>query len=495
MSLPSLYLSKTDFLKYQCCSSYLWLWKHKKEVVPVDEAEVIKRRLEQGNEVERYARELFPEAVLVRSKGMEAKQETENIVATGAKVIFQATVFTEQGLFAMADVIKFNEDTKAWTLYEVKSTNSIKKEHIIDVAFQRTAFEDAGYKISNVGVIYLNKEYKRKAKIVASDFLLETDITDKVNEILPVIREQTYDALRAIKDNAEPKGCSCRLNSKSHHCPTFQYLNPDVPEYSVFNISRIGGKNLAMLVDGETFNVHEVPDDIKLSVIQRNQVEVAKSKQPIIDKSSITELMSELEYPLHFLDYETVSTAMPLYDNCIPYQQIPFQYSLHVLNEPDGELKHYEYLSKDAATLPAKELLGSLAKHISNKGSVIVWHKSFETGRNREMGSLYPEYADLMASINSRVFDLKEVFSKQHFVHHKFNGSNSIKAVLPVLVPEFSYKNLDIQNGQDASIRWYDAVTGAVDTNKADQTYEALIKYCCLDTLAMVKIYEYLKNL
>ncbi len=495
MSWPSIYLSKSDFLKYECCASYLWLWKHKKEVVPVDEAETIKRRLEQGNEVERYARELFPEAVLVQSKGLEAKQETESVVASGAKIIFQATVFTDQGLFAMADVIKFNESTRTWTLYEVKSTNSIKKEHIIDVAFQRTAFEDAGYRIDSVGVIYLNKEYKRRSAVVARDFLLETDITAKVDEILPIIREQTHDALKAIKEPNEPKGCSCRLNSKSHHCPTFQYLNPEIPEYSVFNISRIGGKNLALLVDNEVFNVHDVPDDIKLSVIQSNQVAVAKSKQPIIDKTSISELMSELEYPLYFLDYETVSTAVPLYNDCIPYQQIPFQYSLHILREPNGELEHYEYLSKDAKTLPAKELLEGLAKHIGSKGSVVVWHKSFEMGRNREMGNLYPEYAELMASINSRIFDLKEVFSKQHFVHHQFNGSNSIKAVLPVLVPEFSYKSLDIQNGQDASIRWYDAVTSAMDADTAERTYASLIEYCCLDTLAMVKIYEYLKKL
>ena len=111
------------------------------------------------------------------------------------------------------------------------------------------------------------------------------------------------------------------------------------------------------------------------------------------------------------------------------------------------------------------------------------------------MGKRQPDYAEFLSGLNDRMFDLMDIFSQQHFVHHQFKGSHSIKAVLPVLVPEFSYKELDIQNGQTASIRWYDAVTGSVTTEKAESTYKALLKYCCLDTLAMVKIYQYLQEL
>lgn len=489
------YLSKSDFLKYQCCPSYLWLWKYKKDVVPVDEEEAINQRLEQGNEVERYARKLFGEAILVETKGQLAKQQTERLVADGVKIIFQATVFTGAGLFAMADVIEFDDDSQTWTLYEVKSTNSIKKEHIYDTAFQRVAFEDAGYKIGKVGVIHLNKDYVRKGELEPSELLVRTEITDKVEKILPDIRQQISDALELLKRTDEPKGCSCRLKTKSGHCPTFHHLNPDIPEYSVFNISRIGGKNLALLIDGETYHVHEVPDDVKLSTTQRNQVQVAKNKRPIINKKAIAELCSELEYPLYFLDYETVSTALPLFDGCTPFQQIPFQYSLHVLSRPDGELEHYEYLSETGATTPVPNLLAAMSQQIGSTGSVIVWYKVFETGRNTEMAKAYPEYAEFLEGVNSRVFDLMDVFSKQHYVHHEFNGSSSIKHVLPVLVPEFSYKELDIQNGATASIRWYDAVIGNMSDEQAAHTYKSLLKYCCLDTLAMVKIYEYLMKI
>ncbi|MEX0748773.1 MAG: DUF2779 domain-containing protein [Candidatus Saccharimonadales bacterium] len=490
-----MYLSKSDFLKYQCCPSYLWLWKYKKEVVPVDDEEAINQRLEQGNEVERFARGLFPNAVLVGSYGKKARNETERLVSNDVQAIFQATVYTDKELLAMADIIEFDEATQSWDLYEVKSTNSVKKEHIYDLAFQRVAFEDAGYKIGKVIVIHLDKTYVRKTAVEPSELLTQTDVTEKVEKILPTIRQQAYDAIEVLKQNDEPKKCSCRLKTRSGHCSTFNYLNPDIPEYSVFNISRIGAKNLAVLVDGDIHNVHDVPEDIKLSIGQKNQVLVARSKEPIINRPAIQELLSELEFPLYFLDYETVSSALPMFNGCTPFQQIPFQYSLHVLREPDGELEHYEYLGRDSTNPPMPELLASLQNNIGDTGSVIVWYKVFETGRNTEMGKAFPEYAEFLEGINNRVFDLMDIFSKQHYVHHDFKGSSSIKYVLPVLVPEFSYKEMDIQNGLVASIRWYDAVMGAVDEEQAQKTYEALLKYCCLDTLAMVKIYEYLKKL
>jgi hypothetical protein len=489
------YLSKSDFLKYQVCPSYLWLWKYKREVVPVDDEEAINRRLEQGNEVERYARELFPRAVLVEAWGMAAKLATKALVKEGIKAIFQATAFTDKGLLAMADIIEYDDTTSTWTLYEVKSTNSIKPEHIYDLAFQRVAFEDEGYKIGKIAVIHLNKEYKRMTKVEPSELLTQTDVTEKVINILPDIRQQAYDAIDTLASTDEPKRCSCRLKTKSGHCPTFHYLNPDIPEYSVFNISRIGGKNLALLIDGDIHNVHEVPEDIKLSAGQRNQVAVAKSKQPIINKTAIKELLAELEYPLYFLDYETVSSALPMFVGCTPFQQIPFQYSLHVLDKPNGKLEHYEYLGTDSGAAPMPKLLDSLQSHLGDKGSVIVWYKVFESGRNAEMAKAYPEYADFLSSVNNRIFDLMEVFSKQHYVHHGFKGSSSIKYVLPVLVPEFSYKAMEIQNGLVASIRWYDAVMGIVDEAQASKTFDDLIKYCALDTLAMVKIYDYLVNI
>ncbi len=490
-----MYLSKSDFLKYQICPSYLWLWKHKKDVVPVAEEEDIKRRLEQGNEVELIARNLYPDGKLVSGALSDLPIITKQYVEDGVKTIFQAAEMTREGLLAIADVITFDEQSQSWTLYEIKSTNSVKPEHISDVAFQRVAFETAGYKIGAVGVIYLNKDYVRHPEVIAEDFFITEDITERVEEILPAIREQVKGALNKIAEPNEPRGCSCQLKTKSGHCPTFRYLNPDIPEYSVFNISRIGQKNLSLLVDDHRYHIHEVGEDIKLTINQRNQVDVAKAQQPIIEHSQIKSALEDLVYPLYFLDYETVSAAIPLYIGCTPFQQIPFQYSLHILHEPGGELEHYEYLGRDGKHSPVPKLLANLKSQIGKTGSVIVWYEVFEKGRNAEMAHAYSEYAEFLNNVNNRVYDLMEVFSKQHFVHPGFNGSTSIKAVLPVLAPNHSYKEMDIQNGQNASVRWFDAITGAVDSDLAEQTFDALLKYCCLDTLAMVEIYRYLVDL
>lgn len=490
-----MYLSKSDFLKYQICPSYLWLWKHKKNVVPVAEEEDIKRRLEQGNEVELIARNLYPDGKLVSGALSDLPIITKQYVEDGVKTIFQAAEMTREGLLAIADVITFDEQSQSWTLYEIKSTNSVKPEHISDVAFQRVAFETAGYKIGAVGVIYLNKDYVRHPEVIALDFFITEDITERVEEILPAIREQVKGALNKIAEPNEPRGCSCQLKTKSGHCPTFRYLNPDIPEYSVFNISRIGQKNLSLLVDDHRYHIHEVGEDIKLTINQRNQVDVAKAQQPIIDYAQIKSALDDLVYPLYFLDYETVSTAIPLYIGCTPFQQIPFQYSLHILREPGRELEHYEYLGRDGKQSPVLELLASLKSQIGVKGSVIVWHQSFEENRNKEMAQEMPDYADFLLDTNRRMFDLEQLFVNQHLVHNDFNGRTSIKAVLPVLAPSHSYKEMDIQNGQNASVRWFDAVTGAVGADEAEHTFEALLKYCCLDTLAMVEIYRYLTDL
>lgn len=490
-----MYLSKTDYVKkYTICPSYLWLSKYKPDVVPTDEEEVIKQRLEQGNEIERYARLLFPEGLLIESRSSKAKLDTESAVRNGVTTIFQATVITDSGLLAMADVIKKDPETDKWVLYEVKSTNSVKKEHVLDLTFQRVAFEDAGYMISKIKIIYLNKEYERQVKIEPTKLLLEKDVTTETDELVDVVRAQTKEAIEWLKRKDEPKTCSCRLNSRSKHCPTFHYLNPDIPEYSVFNISRIGGKKLGVLIDGDILHVHDVPEDIKLSLIQQNQVDVAKTKQPKIDRKAIADLLRELEFPLYFLDYETVSTALPVFLKCHPYQQIPFQYSLHVLHEPNGQLEHYEYLAKDTNELPANDLLKALSKQIDEIGTVITWNKSFESARNREMAAQYPEFKKFMDGINDRIFDLMDIFSKQHYVHHKFKGSNSIKKVLPVLVDGFSYDELDISNGQAAALKWYEAVTSN-DKKLAEATFKSLLEYCKLDTLAMVEIYKVLAKI
>jgi len=487
------YLSKSDFLKYQTCPGYLWLWKNKREVVPEDSPEDVEHRIEQGNEVEGYAQKLFLGGLNLEGKPAQTKADTEKAVLAGEKIIFQATVITDSGLLAKADVLE--RDGEGWNLYEVKSTTTIKKDHLLDATFQKVAFEQAGYKINKVSIVYLNKGYIRHGKIRPLDLFLIGNVDEEVAKLVPEVRASAQDAVAYINKPDEPKTCSCRQKAKGKHCPTFKYFNPDIPDYSVYNLSRATNKTIAPLVDMEIFHVHDVPDDYKLSEKQRNQVVVAQLGQPMIDPALIKEELDALIYPQYYLDYETISTAIPMFDGCIPYQQVPFQYSLHVLRGPDEELEHYEFLARHADKNPIPDLLAQMKREIGDTGSVIVWYKPFETSRNREMAKMYPEFSDFLLNVNERVYDLMDIFSKQYHVHPLFLGKTSIKYVLPVLVPELSYKEMAIGNGAIACLRWYQMAADVVPKEEGDQIYRNLLKYCELDTLAMYKIYEHLIGL
>ncbi len=488
------YLSKSDFLKYQTCPAYLWAWKNKRDIVPEEMTEDVERRIEQGIEVEDYARKLFPDGVLVNDRLEAAKAKTEELVAAGTKTIFQATVITGDRLLAMADVIQKNGD--GWDIFEVKSTTEIKKEHLMDSTFQLVAFEAAGYKINSVNLIHLNKEYRRHGKVNPKHLFENEEVTEKLRELKPDVEAMTKDAAAYIHREEEPKTCSCRHKTKSNHCPTFNYYNSDVPEYSIYNLTRISEKKVNGLVDMEVFHLADIPEDFELTEKQQNQVTAHKVGEALVDKDRIREELGKLKFPLYFLDYETCSTAVPIFDGTWPYQQVCFQYSLHIQEEPSAELIHKEYLAQKKDGHPIPGLLAQMKTDIGSVGSVIVWNKGFEMGRNREMAKDYPEYSDFLLGVNERVYDLMEIFSTQLHVHPDFRGSVSIKYVLPVLAPDLSYKNLEgIQNGGIATLRWYESVAKPMAESKRQTIYDNLLKYCELDTFAMYRIYEYLAAL
>lgn len=487
-------LSKSDFLKYRVCPSYFWLWKHEPDLVPDNStAEVRDNKFEQGNQVEAIARQLFPGGVLVEGYNVQAQANTEKLVANGNAVLFQATVITEDNLLAMADVLERDRD--GWILYEVKSSGEVKKDtHIPDMAFQKIAFERAGYTINATRIIHLNKEFVRHGKSIDPHTYFVTENVDiTVSTIRPEVESQIALALENMSQAESPATCPCRLLSRGKHCPAFAYFNQDIPEYSVYDISRMQGKKLAELIDSEVFLTTDIPDDFTLSPNQMVQVSVDKSGRAIINRDNIHTELAQLEYPLYFIDYESVNPAIPMLDNTRPHQQVVFQYSLHILDAPDAALRHVEFLCRDDTTESLHALVAQMRQDIPTSGSVIVWNKSFERTRNTELGQLFPEFKDFFEDVNNRIYDLMDIFRKNYYVEPGFKGSNSIKDVLPVLVPHLSYKDLAIGKGDLASVRWYEIAVGE-DKSDADQVFTDLLEYCKLDTLAMVEIYNVLRR-
>ncbi|MBT5017101.1 DUF2779 domain-containing protein [Candidatus Peregrinibacteria bacterium] len=493
-------ITKSDFVRYLECPAYFWFFKKKPEVLDDNIlSDFDKELIKNGYEVELWARKLFPRGVLVESRESAAVEETQKHLEEGKKNIFQAT-FEVEGLYAMVDILEWDEDNEYWVINEVKATSSKEKkkdEHLKDAAFQYILMKMAGYNVGRVNLIELNKEFRKQGDIIPRNLFEITDITELVKELAGQVNLMIDDMRRILENDREPLPCECIYKSRSKHCPAFKYLYPDVPDYSVHDIVRIGSspKRLEGLIEEGCYTIEDVPEEFELTEYQRNHVNVEQTKQSIIDSIEIKQKLGELSYPLYFLDYETFPTAIPVYDGCTPYQQVPFQFSLHILREPNGELEHYEFLHTDPEINPMIPLAEALRELIGEQGSVIVWNKKFEGKCHEDLAELLPEHAEIFHGYNNRFFDLMDIFSQHDYVDADFRGKFSIKAVLPVLVPELSYKNLNISDGSMAMNSWKRMMFEMESQQDKDQVQQDLLKYCELDTLAMVKIFEVLKKL
>lgn len=482
-------LTKSDYTHlYLQCPIHLWAWKHRRaELEHHAKDPQLLWTFEQGNMVERVARLLFPDGVLIESQDDRTEARTRELIGAGVTTIFQAAAIGGR-LLALADVLRFDPATKRWDIYEVKSSTSVKEEYLHDLGFQRLAFTRAGYEVGKLYLVHVNSEYVRRGKIDPQALLLIDDVTDDVNDNHDVVAENVAKALAVVDSGAvHPRTCTCSPKG----CPCGQYCYPGLPEYSIFDLYNIRTAKARALYDAGIRDFKDLPEDFAFSEAQACQVKVAKSGEPLIKHAEIRDALQKLSYPLYFLDYETFYPAIPSFDGYTPYQQMVFQYSLHVIASPGGTPEHRDYLATEWRD-PMQHVAARLREDIGDEGSVIVWNKSFEMNRNEEMADRIPELAGFLRGINRRVFDLMEIFRRQLYVHPDFRGSNSIKDILPVLVPGLSYDPLEIKEGASASLTWYRMLTDGRDANARDKTCKDLRTYCTLDTFAMVEIFRYL---
>jgi len=494
-------LSKTNYLRYRDCQKNAWLKIHKPEIsnqYPLSSFEL--NIIETGNEIDVLARELFPNGILIENR--EDNEYTKQLMDGKSPVIYQPVFITPKYITA-CDIFVFDESTGCYDLYEVKSSTGKEedggrntKDYIVDMAFQKVVLEDLNITINKTYLVRLNKEYIKRGDIDIKELFLIEDFSAQVSEILPEIRENMAFAYDFLSQEKEPKGhCDCIIRGLNGHCTTSPYSNKDIPEYPVHQISRIHRTKLINLVDNNIFSIYDVPEDFELSENQRRQVNTAQWNREYVDHDGIIDFLDTIQYPIAFLDYETYPSAIPRFDGYRPYQQIPFQFSLHVKETPDSELIHFEFLHTEDSC-PDESFAKALDKYVPKTGSVVVWNMKFEKGINTQTAERLLKYAKLLQSINDRVVDLIIPFSGKTIVydHPQFKGSASIKYVLPALVPELSYKDLHIQEGGTASDTWNSIVMGEYSDNDLKTKIQALKDYCLLDTLAMVKIWEVLKN-
>jgi hypothetical protein len=492
-------ISKTDYILWRDCAKNAWLRIHKPDVYYSTElTEYEQSVMEMGIEVEGVARGLFPDGVIVAGAQTDALQETCSLIASNTHVLFQP-VFEAEECLAIVDVLRCEPGTDAWSIYEIKSATKQKEEHLYDLAFQVVLLRKHGINLKRAFLILLNPEYVRQNDndLDIQKLFTSVDLTANVDDISATVSREMQEARNYLLNESEPQGpCSCIYKGRSRHCSTFHYSNPDVPDYGIHDIARIGSspKKLKELVDAGILTLEDISSDIKLTKGQSNQLRAYRTGETIIDKEAIAKELSELTFPLHFIDYETFASALPLFSGYSPYDQIPLQYSVHIVGSPDEEPIHRDFLHTGHGD-PTSSFLDSLQEHVSAFGSVIAWNKAFECQVNDAIGRRRSAAREYIIELNDRFYDLMEIFSKQYFVHRDLRGSVSIKKVLPVLTPELSYSNLGIQDGAVASLTWGRIISGQMDDQECAGLRANLRDYCALDSYGMYAIWGALTKL
>lgn len=446
-------LSKSKFTRGCNCPKSLWLYVNKKteQVIPEATQTIFAR----GSNAGELAQNFFPGgvlAVLEDYPGYASAKRTQELIKQGVETIYEATFIYDDTLVAV-DIL--HKQNGRWQLYEVKSTNSVKPEHIKDVAVQYYVVKGSGLTLEDAFLMHFNRDYVRRGEINVKELFLPESIINQVLKEQDEIKTKIPELLNIIKGK-EPDIAMGEQCEKPYSCDFCDYCCKLHP------------------------------------VVEEEPVEL--SSTPEVMKKELQQFMDGLRYPLYYLDFETIMPGVPLFNESRPYQQIPFQYSLHHQDKKGGTLIHDAYLAPDDISIdPRLALIEQLIEQTRDAKTILVYHIAFERTRLTEMQRDFPQYQVELQRIIDRLDDLIIPFKRHYYRTETMNGSSSIKQVLPALCPEFSYDTLEIGDGITASNAFLDLYY-TNDEELKTQTRANLLAYCHLDTLAMVKILEVIQQ-
>lgn len=498
-------LTKTSYLTYSQCAKAFWLTSHQPYLAaPPDPAS--QRRLRAGQQVDQLARTAFPDGYLIPYRPQpEAMAElTSQAISEGSHTLFQAT-FAPADLLVKVDILTLAAtgpmaNTGGWHLIEVKSSTRYKpEEHLPDVAFQVYVLQQAGLTVTQASLMHLNRDYRHHTdghhttdQLDPNDLFSLTDITDDVLDYLPQVDEVVAHMRQTAVLPHNPNVNIGRHCKKPHPCPFHDHCWQGISGWTIYDIPYLKRPQEQKLEAADIRYVTDIPPDFPLGHKRATAfVTRVREAQIEIDREAIQAELARLVYPLYFFDFETIDYAVPIFDGCQPYQQAPFQYSCHILTA-DGNLTHTDYLHTSGDD-PRQPLVESLLDHIGPSGHLVAYNISFERRVLQQLAHQFPQYADRLHDMADRLWDQLAIF-RQHYQHHGFARSNSLKAVLPVVVPALSYQSLAVQNGTQAQVVWEEMIANP-DTSAKKQIAAQLRNYCHLDTLAMVEIHQALQQI
>lgn len=481
-------LSKTNFLCGIQCPRYLWMTLHEPKSIP-QPSEAMQFIYEQGRKVGELAKSLYPGGVDIPVFDFAAGILLTREQLKCNRPIFEASIQSEH-VYCRPDILVPAGDD-LWDIIEVKSATTIKDVSICDVAFQRYCCESAGVNIRRCKLAYINNQFVRHGEIDPNELFIIEDITERV-ELAGIDMEQK---VRGFLDIISSPHCpQIRIGphcSQPFVCPLQEHCWSFLPEHSVFELYWGGNKRFE-LFDRGIVDIRDIPANYSLNSKQYIQVDCVKRGIPHIRKPAIRYFIASLQYPVHFLDFETFATVLPLFDGVRPNQQIPFQFSLHVLQRPGAIAEHYGFLARGPDD-PRPALLHELKARLGTSGSIVAYHAPFEQQVLRDLAEAYPESAGWVAGILPRLIDLLKPFINFHYYHPGQKGSASLKKVLPALTG-LSYDALPISDGRQAGVAFMEAEFNGSGEERKEQIRRDLSVYCGLDTGGMVAILNRLQS-
>jgi len=483
-------LSKSLILKGLQCQKALWLVKHPPdfEFPPQPDLEA---KFRAGTEVGLLAQQLFPGGIEVPYEGLSFPAQlarTRELIDSGADVIYEAS-FSFSAIFVKVDILV--RDTDGWQIHEVKMGTSVKEVNLDDVAVQHYVLSSCGLTISKSFLVHIDNSYVRQGDIEVDKLFSSEDISFKVAARQQSLPEIVAELRETIRESVEPDidiGPHC---SNPYECDFIPYCWQHLPENSIFDL-RGNGLNKFDFYKQGIIHFEELPLD-QLNKAQRQQVEATLKQQDSTDAAKIKTFLETLWYPLYHLDFETFNTPIPKFDGTRPYQQVPFQFSIHRQLQAGAEPQHFEYLTQPDVD-PRRELIEQLLAIIPADACVLTYNQTFEKGVLRNLAELFPDLADEIELRLANVRDLMVPFRRRDVYRWQMRGSYSIKEVLPAMVPELSYAGLEIADGM-AAMQAYHDMCGLNDPAELERLRRVMLDYCHLDTLAMVEILRELQKL
>ncbi len=485
------YISKSKFLWGSQCKKLLWVAYNAKERIPEPYA-ATQAIFDQGHEVGALAKSLYPGGIEVSADATDFEQVLQQSLeaAKAGKPLFEAGFMYNGGL-ARVDILN-PLGRNEWDIIEVKSSTEVKDVNLLDLAFQAFVYNGADLNIRRCCLMHVNRNYVRRGPVDSKKFFKVKDVTKDVSGLSREIEPQLEDMFTMIRRKQEPDIKIGPYCYDPYDCPLQDACWAFLPPDNVFNLYYGGKKCWRLLQDG-VVNLKDIPDHVDLTDRRTIQRMVAHTGQPHIDRKALASFLKRLKYPVGYLDFETFSTAIPLFDGLRPYQQVPFQFSLHRQPAPGTKPEHHAFLA-DGRTHPRPEFLNRLRDCIGDKGSVVVYNAKFEKGVLDALADAFPEHAGWTDRVEARIIDLLEPFQAFDYYHPEQHGSASIKAVLPVLTGR-SYADLEIQEGGQASLEYLRVHHGDVPEAERRKVRDQLDRYCGPDTEGMIWIVDALRRL